>query len=160
MHGGIYLGMSQKLLHLLHGHTLVDGEGGEGTAEFVGMDAGDFQSAAQLAQANLHAADLQPGMGLLEGDEQRWVFIVALIQVAAQVDLGAGVEIGLALLAALAEHDALAIVEVDVGSVQMHQLAHTHAGGGQQIDDGQVAQGLAAVAHHLQRFIGSGAWGS
>ena len=35
-------------------------------------------------------------MGLLEGDEQRRVFIVALVQVAAQVNLGAGVEISLA----------------------------------------------------------------
>ena len=40
MHRGIDLGMTQKLLHLLNGHALVYGEGGEGPAEFVGMDAG------------------------------------------------------------------------------------------------------------------------
>ena len=57
VHSGINLGMAEELLHLLHGHTLVDGDGGEGTAEFVGMDAGNLQFSAQLAQANLHTAD-------------------------------------------------------------------------------------------------------
>ena len=33
-------------------------DGGEGTAEFVGMDAGNLQFSAQLAQADFHAADL------------------------------------------------------------------------------------------------------
>ena len=53
VHRGIDLGMAEELLHLLHGHTFVDGDGGEGAAEFVGMDTGDFQTAPQLAQADL-----------------------------------------------------------------------------------------------------------
>lgn len=49
LHGGIDLGVAQQALHLLDGHALVDGTGGEGAAEFVGMHLGHPQLAPKGA---------------------------------------------------------------------------------------------------------------
>ena len=59
LHGGADLRMTEDLLHLLNGHSLVDGAGSHGAAELMRVDLVQIQLAAQLPQTDLHAADLQ-----------------------------------------------------------------------------------------------------
>ena len=40
LHGGINLGVTEDFLHLLDRHAFIDGAGGHGAAELVGVDAG------------------------------------------------------------------------------------------------------------------------
>jgi len=59
-HSGVNLDMAQEFLHLLHGHSFVYGHSGQCPAELVRMDAGDFEAATQLAEADFNAGNLEP----------------------------------------------------------------------------------------------------
>ena len=48
LHGGADLRMTEDFLHLLNGHSLVDGTGSHGAAELMRVDLVQIQLAAQL----------------------------------------------------------------------------------------------------------------
>ena len=48
LHGGADLRMTEDFLHLLNGHSLVDGAGSHGAAEFMRVDLVQIQLPAQL----------------------------------------------------------------------------------------------------------------
>lgn len=52
--------VAEQALDLLNGHAFVDGARGQRAPEFVRMNAVESQLAAKVAQACLHAADVQP----------------------------------------------------------------------------------------------------
>ena len=66
LHGGVDLGVAEEALHLLDGHALVDGSGGEGAAKLVGVDLAHSQLTPKGAQATFYAADFQPLVGSQE----------------------------------------------------------------------------------------------
>ena len=70
LHRRVDLRVAKKLLHLLDGHTLVDGARREGAAELVRMDLRDVETAAERTQTDLHAADAEPAVGLGKRDEK------------------------------------------------------------------------------------------
>ena len=153
LHGRVDFCVSKKLLHLLDGHALIYGFGGERTAEFVGMHLGDIETPAQIAHPYLYTADLQAIMRALERDEQRGIIIRPAQEIILQVYFCSGVEIDRAFLASLAQHNAFASFEVDVGTIEAHQFAHTHSCRGQHIYDRQVAQVSAFVTHQFQHLV-------
>lgn len=153
VHGRIDLGMPQQHLHLLDGHPLVNGQGGHGSPELVRMHTIQMKPSAEGAQPDFNAADVEPFMGRIQADEQRLVIIGAAVQIVAQMQLGSGIEVDRALLGALAEHDALPVGKVDICAIQAHQLPDAHACRGKQIDDGQIAQGLAAVPQGFKALV-------
>lgn len=57
VHGGVYFRMAQQFLHLLDGHSLVNGMSGERAAELVRMHSTDAGCFAEVAQSQLYAAD-------------------------------------------------------------------------------------------------------
>ena len=81
LHGGTDLRMTEDLLHLLNGHSLVDGAGSHGAAEFMRVDLVQIQLPAQLPQTDLHAADLQTVKRGIQRHEQRRVCIGAGAQI-------------------------------------------------------------------------------
>ena len=48
LEGGVDLGMSEEMLNLLNGHSLINCLGGEGTAEFVGVHFVKAQFLSQI----------------------------------------------------------------------------------------------------------------
>ena len=62
-HGGIDALMSKQLLNLLDGHSLINGHGRKGAAEFMRVDFRDVQLPAKFAKPNFNPADLQSGIG-------------------------------------------------------------------------------------------------
>ena len=81
LHGGTDLRMTENFLHLLNGHSLVDGTGCHGAAEFMRVDLVQIQLTPQLPQTDLHAADLQTVKGCVQCYKQRRVFIGAGAQI-------------------------------------------------------------------------------
>ena len=152
-HGHVYFCMTEELLHLLNGHALVNRACGERTAELAWVDAADVGRAVQLAHARLDVADAHAPRLALERDEEPRAVVGSGGQIFGQVQLGAGVEVDGTLLVALARDDALALLKVDVGYIEPHQLAHAHAGGGQHVYNGEVAGARAAVAQALHLLV-------
>ena len=148
--------MAQELLHLFDRHAFVDGHRCERPAEFVGVDPAQVQLFAKLVHPDLDPANLQPVVGMLQRNEQGGVVVRPAVQVVLEVYLRPGVEIHLPLFVPLAEHDALAVREVDILPVEEHQLADAHSGGRQQVDQSQIPTVFAVVAHDLQRLVGVG----
>lgn len=138
LHGGIDLGMAQKSLHLFNGHALVNGSRSQGPPEFMGMYLGNAQFPAQMTEADFYTADLEPPEGFLESHEKGGILIGSGIQVIFQMNLRAGIEIDRPLLMALTENHAFPVLKINILPVQVHQLPYPHAGGRQQVDDGQV----------------------
>ena len=83
------------------------------------MDLVKVQFPTNLANPDLHAADLQSIKGLLQGDEQSGILICTLIKVALEVNLGPSVEVDFSLLIALAEHHALPVLKVHISAIQL-----------------------------------------
>ena len=69
-------------------------------------------------------------MRLLQRYKQRRVIVRPATQVVLQVYLCSGIEIHLALLVALAKHDALAVGEVNIATVKQYQFSDAHASRG------------------------------
>ena len=69
------------------------------------------------------------------------------------MNLRPGIEIDDAFLVALAEDDTFTLVEVDVLTVELHKLTHTHTGGSQQVDDGEITDFGAAVTELFDVLI-------
>ena len=145
--------MPQKTLQLFHGHSLVNRYGGERSAEFVGVYPRQFQTAPQFPKPGFHAADFQTFIRRFERHEQGVVAVFPLFQIVLQMDLGAGVKINHAFLAALAEDHALPFFKIDVFTVKQHQFPHAHSRGCQKIYQGEIPQCFAVVAHGFQSFI-------
>lgn len=156
LHCGVDFGMAKQALHLLNGHSLVNGARGQRPSEFMRMHFFKAKQLAEAAEPDFYAADFQAGVRLIQRHEQRGVLIGAAGDIVFQVNLGSGVKVNRALLVPLSEDDALPVFKVDVRNVQMHQLAHAHSGGGEHIDHGQVAQMGTAIPHHLHRLVGIG----
>ena len=153
LHGGVNLRMAEDFLHLFDRHAFVDGSGGHGAAELVGVNARQIESTSEGSQAYLHAADAESGEWCGQGYKQGRVCIGALLQIPHQVYFGAGIEIDPSFLVALAEYDAFALFKIDIGNIEPHQLAHADTGGIQQVDDGQIPGSPAVVSHFFDKFV-------
>lgn len=57
MHGRVYFGMAQQLLHLFYGHPLINGMGCQCAAELMRMDVTYAGRFAKFAQPLLKIAD-------------------------------------------------------------------------------------------------------
>ena len=65
-HRGVYLHMAQQFLDLLHGHSFIDGHGGQRAAELVWMYARNLQATAQLPEAEFNTCNLEPFVWFVE----------------------------------------------------------------------------------------------
>lgn len=128
VHGGVYSRMPKELLHLLDGHALVDGMGGERPTEEVWVYAAETTALAEGADAGLDTGNREAGRPSRKGDEECRVRIITARYIGLEVALGAGVEVNRTLLVALAGDNALALAEVHVGDVDPNELSNPHAG--------------------------------
>ena len=152
-HSCLDLAVSEKLLHLFDRHAFVYRPCCKRAAELVRVDFCDAEAPPKFSQANFHAADLQALMWFLERDKERRIIVCTAVQIAREVNLRACIEIDRALLASLAEHNALAPLKINVAAVQPYELPDTHSGGGEQVNHGEVANVGGVVTHLLQSLI-------
>ena len=81
VHGGVYSRMAEELLHLLDGHTFVDGVRCERSPELVRMYPIDSRSLAEISQTRLHAADAHPLSVSSQGHEKGGAVVIPGAQV-------------------------------------------------------------------------------
>ena len=63
------------------------------------------------------------------------------------MDFRSGVKIDRPFLAALSEYYAFPALEIYIVPVQPDKFTHTHTGGSQKVDDGQIPQRIAVIPH-------------
>ena len=120
--------MTKEFLHLLYGHSFVYGHGGQCSAELVRMDAWHLKAAAQLAEANLNAGDLEPLVRFVQRYEQGRILILAALEILLQVNLSPGIEINHPFFVTLTEDYALTLIEIDICAIELDQFTDTHSG--------------------------------
>ena len=128
---GVYPYMTQQSLHLLDRHPFVDGHRREGSSELVRMHTLHMGRPPQRFQPPLHTANLQTLMRIVETDKQSRIVVCPFPQICLQMYLRTGVEVDNSLLVPLAEHHTLTFLEVEVGTVDSHQLPDADARTGQ-----------------------------
>lgn len=77
-------------------------------------------------------------MRFCQRNKESFISVFARSQVLLQVNLCTGIEVNDTLLVALAENDTFALIEVNVLTIEFHQLAHTHTSRSQQVYNGEV----------------------
>ena len=87
-----------------------------------------------------------------EGHEEGLVVVSALRKVAGKVNLGASIKIHLSLLVSLACYDTLAVLEVNILSVELYKFSYTHTRRGKQVYHGQVTT-IASMITHLFKCL-------
>ena len=127
-HGSLNLRVTKQALHLFHGHTFVDGPGGQGTPELMGMHPANFQLPSKLSDTDFHSTDFQTLMWILQRHKQCRVVIGTALQVILQVDLRSSIEVYRPFLASFSKDDALTSLKVNICPVQPHQFADADAG--------------------------------
>lgn len=147
------LAVTEELLYLLDRHPLIDCACRECAAELVRVHLCDAEPSTELSEADLHAADREPIVRILQRDEERGIIVCAAVQIGTQMNFRPCIKIDGALLAPLAEHDAFAPLKVDVTAVQTYKLAGTHPRGGEQINHSEITDVLCMVAQLLQCLI-------
>lgn len=147
------LAVTEELLYLLNGHSLIDCACRECAAELVRVHLCDAEPSTELSEAHLNATDRETVVRLLERDEERGIVVCAAVQIGTQMNFRPRIEIDGALLAPLAEHDAFAPLKVDITAVQTYKLANAHSRGGEQINHSEISDVLCMVAQLLQCLV-------
>ena len=106
--------MSQQTLYLLNRHPFINRFGRQCPPKFMGMHFINPQFLSQISQANLHAADFQPVVGLLQGNEQRLIGILPTLQIIFQMNLCPCVKVDRPLLISLPKNNALPLFEINI----------------------------------------------
>jgi hypothetical protein len=65
---------------------------------------------------------------LIQRYKQGRILILTRFQILLQVNLCAGIEVHNPLLVAFSEYDAFALIEIDIGTIQLHKFSDTHSG--------------------------------
>ena len=151
---GVYLRVTEQALHLFDRHSLVYGHRGHRAAELVWMHLADPAFLPELTQAKPNGAGCEAQIGARQCHEECRVIVHPTIEILLKVNLGAGVEINLSLLVALAEHHALPFLEINVRAVEAHQLANTHPSRDKKVDEGDITHMGTGVAEALQLLVG------
>ena len=151
---GVYLHVSQQVLHLFDGHAPLYRHRGKGTAEFVRMEVLQSHQPADGAHPYLHSAHGETGVWCRETDKQSRASVCACRQIPLKVNLGAGVEIDLALFVALAEHDAPSAGEIHILAIDFYEFSHAHARAQQNVHHCQIARVQTSVVQYLDVLVG------
>ena len=128
LHRGINLGMSEELLYLFYGHSFVDGAGGHGSSEFMWVNSFYLRLSSEVPETDFYAADFQADVWCVECYEKGFIVIGSHCEILLQMNLCLGVEVDFSFFVSFSENDAFAFVEVNVFSVEAHQLADADAG--------------------------------
>lgn len=70
--------VAEETLHLLNGHTFVNGHGSHGAAELVGVNVMYLGADTHGAEAAFNPSDGQAGMRRMERNEERGVIICSI----------------------------------------------------------------------------------
>lgn len=70
--------VAEETLHLLNGHTFVNGHGSHGAAELVGVNVMHLGADTHGAEAAFNPSDGQAGMRRMERNEERGVIICSV----------------------------------------------------------------------------------
>lgn len=149
---GLGVGVAQEMLDDGDIHPAVEGVAGEGMPHQMRMDAHGFPSPLpDLLERLLHRSGPH---GLVRGPGGREQRLAAppSAQVLLEHELGPDGEVDRPLLPALAQHHHAAALPVHRADPDAHQLAETAAGGHQELHQGLLLVGPAAVPEPLQLF--------
>ena len=154
MQRGVNLHMSQHFLHLFYWHTLVYSHCCQGPTEFVRVNLVEVYTLSKLTQTNFYSTNGQPCVRFMQTHKQCRISVCALLQIFFEVDFSPCVEINLTLFVALAKHYTLAFLEVNVFTIDFHQLPYTHTSTKQQINHSNITHFLATVTQNLYILVG------
>lgn len=135
--GGLNPAVAQEALHLLKGHTALEGQGGGSVPEDVRrhVDA-DGAAGKDLGDLILDRLHLQPVMRCPAADEQGRTVILPCIQVCPQGDLCFRIEERGTTFSTLAALDVDGMIRpVDVSEIECTELGHTAGGGVKEVDN-------------------------
>ena len=124
---GIDFAVSKQYLHLFYRHALVYGLRSQGTSELVRMHVFDARIVAEFAESGFNSADFQPFEGTMQGNEQGGLVIHSLFKVYEQMSFRTGIEVDSSFLVSFAVDHTFACIEVDITTIQLHQLAYPDA---------------------------------
>lgn len=85
MHGGVYFRMTEEFLHLLNGHALFDGVGGEGSPELMRVNTLHFKLLSQFAKTEFNGSDGKAIMGVVERHKERRIVVAPVTKVVFKV---------------------------------------------------------------------------
>ena len=69
------------------------------------------------------------------------------------MDFGSGIEIDFTLFVAFSEDYALTFVEIQIVAVHSDEFSDSHSGGGEQVNEGKVADFCAVVAELFELLV-------
>lgn len=92
-------------------------------------------------------------MGSIQGDEQCRVFVFTAVQILLKMNLGFRIKVYPPLFITLSIDDAFPLLEIDVGNIEIDQLADPNSRGVEHVDHGNIPDLCAIVPHHLNGLI-------
>ena len=127
--------MPEKLLHLLHGHPLVNGMSGQRAAELVRMHSSRACNFANIAKPVFHGAYCcSPSLNRKRREQCR-TRVVPCLQICHETLLGPRIKIDWTLLVTFAGDDTLSLMKINISAVETHEFSDAHAGRRQHVNN-------------------------
>ena len=133
-------GVTEEPLNLFQRHPALEGQGsGSMTENMRGDMTTDIAAGQYFCNLILYCLDLQAAMRGPAADKERGIIVLPTLEILCEVQFCSRVEVGDSFLTALAEHNTLSFLKVDVVAIEPYKLADSHSSRRQQVDDSEVA---------------------